>query len=128
MKIKLIRFIIVLTFICIMLCGCKNDTKTSFLENVPEPEIYFSGSDFKEYYIDSLNLKGITVTYSGDDIKADYDKYISDCKNLGIWVNPVFNGDTSWCYQNEDKTMQIAINLSEENGTIDICIKNLGGK
>lgn len=112
---------------CCLLFGCGEIEQTeSFLENTPDPEIFFEGSECSKYEVERLHLKGITVAYSGEDIEEAYSDYVESCEQSGIWVHPVFDGDTSWCYMNEDQTLQIAVNLRDD--TIDIIIKSLNGE
>lgn len=118
--------IISLTLICLLLSGCVSDGQNeSFLGVSPDPKEFFEGSECSEYEVDSLCLKGITVKYDDENLKEAYDNYIESCEKTGIWTHPVFDGDTSWCYQNEDQSLQIAINLKEDDSEIDISIKTL---
>lgn len=118
---------IILAQLCMaycLLCGCGDSVQNnSFLKDVPDPEVFFEGSECSKYEVDQLHIKGITVEYAGDDIESAYSTYVKGCEETGVWIHPVFDGDTSWCYQNEDKTSQIAVNLRED--TIDISIKSL---
>lgn len=118
--------IISLTLMCLLLSGCRSgDQNKSFLNVSPDPEEFFEGSECSEYEVDSLCLKGVTVKYDGENMKEAYDNYIESCEKTGVWVHPIFDGDTSWCYQNEDQSLQIAINLKEDDNEIDICVKYL---
>lgn len=119
------KMFVILCVSCCLLCGCTGGTSknNSFLENVPDPEVFFKESECSKYEVDQLHLKGITVKYVEEDIKETYSNYIKACEETGIWIHPVFDGDTSWCYQNKDRTLQIAINLREN--IIDISIKSL---
>lgn len=109
-------------------CGCGGNCVKVNEHPIPDPETVFSSSeciDYTEYELDKINLEGIQVKYSGKDIRSDYKKYIKKCKEDDFWVHPVFIGETSWCYRNEDETVQIAVNLYEEEQIIDICVKVL---
>ena len=109
-----------------LLCGCNSGKgNPSFLENVPDPEAYFSGSACSEYSMEELDLKGVSIEYSGNDIRDAFESYVEECEAIGFWVIPVYNGSDSWCYQNEDGTLQIAINLYESANKIDVCVKTL---
>ena len=118
--------IISLTLMCLLLssCGAK-EQDDSFLGISPDPEEFFEDSECSKYEVESLCLKGVTVKYDDENLKEAYDDYIESCEETGVWSHPVFDGDTSWCYQNEDKTLQIAINLNEDDHEIDISVKAL---
>ena len=120
------RIIVMCLLICTLLCGCNGGTRnSSFLGNVPDPEVFFSGSKCSKYSLDQLSLKGISIEYSGTDIKDAFESYVDECEKLDFWVVPVYDGSTSWCYQNEDRTLQIAINLYEDTSKIDVSVKTL---
>lgn len=109
---------------CALLAGCGKAGNDFFMDNVPNPDKVFSKSEYKEYKMDDLSLEGFTIEYSGNDIKKDYKAYVEECKEIDIWVTPVFDGETSWCYKNEDGSMQIAVNLHEETNKIDVCVRH----
>lgn len=111
-------------FMLLMLVGYGKNNDT-YLENIPDPYKCFSQSDFSEYSNDKFKMKGVTIYYSGSDIESDYNKYIDKCKSSNIWINKIFVSDDSWCYQNKDGTLQLAINLYKDNNMIDICIKEI---
>lgn len=126
-KTKIAKMLFIISLIVCCVFGCGNINKSAFLENVPDPETFFSESECSKYSLDKPDLKGIKVNYKGNDIRKDFESYIDACESENYWITPVYDGDNSWCCQNADETMQISINLKEDQNQIDICIKNLKG-
>lgn len=118
--------IISILFLCITITGCGNRKTKMIFDHVPDPANIFSGDYDFQKYDDGKGLKGVTVSnIQPEDLNSLYDQYIENLNELNYWTIEVFDGEQSWCYQNKNGTLQIAVNIYEDTCKIDICIKEL---
>lgn len=111
---------------CFMIILMNNLTacaqKDLWIEDIPDPEKYFSEVSIGKYEMEDYSVKGYHIK-ADDSIQEEFSSYVNACEKLDVWTDLFYEDEKSWSYYNSDKSRLISIDYYEDQNKITIEVR-----